>query len=71
MKKILHAQGFHVWKLVVDGYTTPNTPPTKRDGNKLNKNNSKAKGTILRSLLDSIFVKFMHCDSENYIWDKL
>jgi hypothetical protein len=34
-------------------------------------NNSKAKGTILSSLVDSIFVKVMHCDSAKDIWDKL
>jgi hypothetical protein len=40
-------------------------------GKKLNENNSKDKGTILSSLLDSIFIKVMHCDNEKDIWDKL
>jgi hypothetical protein len=35
MKTFLQAQGFDVWKSVVDGYTTPTTPPTDRDGKKL------------------------------------
>jgi hypothetical protein len=71
MKTFLQAQGFDVWKSVVDGYTTPTTPPTDRDGKKLNENNSKAKGTILSSLVDSVFVKVMHCDSAKDLWDKL
>jgi hypothetical protein len=48
MKNVLHVEGFDVWKSVVDGYTTPATPPTDIDGKKLNKKNSKAKSTILR-----------------------
>jgi hypothetical protein len=71
MKTFLQAQGFDVWKSIVDGYTTPATPPTDRDGKKLSENNSKDKGTILRSLVDSIFVKVMHCDSAKDLWDKL
>jgi hypothetical protein len=33
--------------------------------------NSKAKGTILRSLVESVFVKVMHCENEKNLWDKL
>jgi hypothetical protein len=71
MKTFLQAQGFDVWKSVVDGYTTPTTPPTDKDGKKLSENNSKAKGTILSSLDDSIFVKVMHCNTAKDLWDKL
>jgi len=49
----------------------PATPRTDKDGNKLNENNSKDKGTILRSLDDSVFVKVMHCKTTKDIWDKL
>jgi hypothetical protein len=52
MKTFLQSHLFHVWQSVVDGYTTPTTPPTDKDGKKLSKNNSKAKGTILSSLVD-------------------
>jgi hypothetical protein len=38
---------------------------------KLNENNSKAKGSILSSLDDSIFVKFMHFKTAKDLWDKL
>ena len=51
MKKILQAHGFDVWKSIVDGYTSPATPPTIRYGKKLSENNSKAKGTIVSSLV--------------------
>jgi hypothetical protein len=71
MKTFLQAHGFDVWKSVVDGYTTPATPPTDKDGKKLSENNSKDKGTILSSLVDSVFVKVMHCDTAKDLWDKL
>jgi hypothetical protein len=41
MKTYIQAHGFDVWKAVVDGYTTPTTPPTDRDGKKLSENNSR------------------------------
>jgi hypothetical protein len=47
------------------------TPSTDKDGKKLRENNSKAKGTILSSLDDSIFVKVMHCKTTKDLWDKL
>jgi hypothetical protein len=71
MKNNLQTQGFDVWKSVVDGYSAPVTPPTNKHGKKLSENNSKDKGTILSSLVDSVFVKVMHCDSAKYLWDKL
>ena len=71
MQTFLHAQGFDVWQIVADGYATPTTPPTNKDGNKLNKNNSKSKCTILSSLDDSIFVKVMHFKTAKDIWDKI
>jgi hypothetical protein len=37
MKTFLQAQGFDVWKSVVDGYKAPTTPPTDKDGKKLKK----------------------------------
>jgi hypothetical protein len=71
MKTFLHEQGFDVLQFVVDEYKESSTPPIDRDGNKLNRKNSKDKGTIMRSLVDSLFVKVMHCDSAKDIWDKL
>jgi hypothetical protein len=46
-------------------------PQIDKDGNKLEEKNSKAKGTILNSLVNSVFVKVMHCDSAKDLWDKL
>ena len=71
MNFFLQAQGFDVWKSVVDGYTTPTTPPIDRNGKKLNEKNSKAKGTILSSLVDSEFVKVIHCHSAKYLQAKI
>jgi hypothetical protein len=71
METFLQTQGFDVWQSVVDGYTTPATPPTEKYGIKLNEINSKAKDTILISLDNSFFVKVMHCRTTKDIWDKL
>jgi hypothetical protein len=70
MKNFLQTHGFDVWKLVVDRYMIHATPPTEKYGNKHGDNNLKAKGTILSCLVDSLFVKVMHCDSANDIWYK-
>jgi hypothetical protein len=56
---------------VVDGYKEPSIPPTNENGRKLNLNNSKAKNSLLNGLVDSIYVKFVHCNSTKNIWDKL
>jgi hypothetical protein len=47
------------------------TPPIDNDGKKLSQNNSRDKNVILNGLVDSIYVKVMHCDSAKDIWDKL
>jgi hypothetical protein len=56
-------------KSVVDGYTTPSTPPIDRYGKKLIEK-SKDKGTIMSSVVDLVFVKVMHCDNVKDLWDK-
>jgi hypothetical protein len=71
MKTYTQAQGFDVWQVVVDGYTTPTPPPTYRDRNKLSENNLKATNAILNDLYHSVYVKFMHHDSSKDIWEKL
>jgi hypothetical protein len=71
MKTYIQAQGFEVWKSIVDGYKEPVIPPTNENGRKLKLNNSKAKNAILNGLVDSVYVKVMHCISAKEIWDKL
>jgi hypothetical protein len=71
MKTYVQEQRFDVWKSVVDGYKEPPTPPIVNDENKISQNNSRAKNDILNHLVDSVYVKFMHCDSVKKIWDKL
>jgi hypothetical protein len=71
MKTYVQAQGFEVWKSIVDGYKEPVVPPTNENGRKLSLNNSKAKNAILNGLVDSVYVKVMHCSSTKEIWDKL
>jgi hypothetical protein len=58
-------------KSVVDGYKEPVIPPTNENGRKLSLNNSKSKNALLNHLVDSIYVKVMHCISTKDIWDKL
>jgi hypothetical protein len=71
MKTYVQAQGFDVWKSVVDGYTTPTTPPPDRDRNKLSEKHSRDKNNILNGLYESVYNKVMLCDSAKEIWDKL
>ena len=71
MKTYVQAQGFDVWKSVVDGYKYPATPPIEDNGKNLSINNSKAKNDIMNGLVDSIYVKAMHCNSAKEILDKL
>ena len=71
MKTYIQAQGFQVWKSIVDGYTAPTVPPTNDKAVKLDENNSKAKNALLNGLSDTVFTKVAHCKSAKEIWDKL
>jgi hypothetical protein len=48
MNTYIQAQGFQVWKSIVDGYTAPTIPPTNDKAVKLGENNSKAKNALLK-----------------------
>jgi hypothetical protein len=50
---------------------TPTTPPTNIYGKNLSEKNSKANNVILNGLVNSIYVKVMHCDFAKDVWDKL
>jgi hypothetical protein len=71
MKTYIQAQGFQVWKSIVDGYTSPAVPPTNDKVVKLGENNSKAINALLNGLSDTVFTKVAHCKSAKEIWDKL
>jgi hypothetical protein len=71
MKTYVQAQGFEVWKSVVDGYKEPIILPTNDNGRKLSMNNSKENNSLMNGLGDSVYVKVMHCSSAKDIWDKL
>jgi hypothetical protein len=71
MKTYIQAQGFQVWQLIVDGYTTPAVPPTNDKAVKLSENNSKARIALLNGLSDTVFTKVAHCKSAKEIWDNL
>ena len=71
MKTYVHAQGFEVWKSVVDGYKELTVPSTNGNGKKLSLNNSKSTNALMNGLCDSVCNKFIHCISAKEIWDKL
>jgi hypothetical protein len=71
MKKYVQAHGFDIWKSVVEGYKDPKTPPIDNNGKKLSQNNSRAKNAILNGLVDSVYIKVIHCDYVKKIWNKL
>jgi hypothetical protein len=70
MKTYVQAQGFSVWKSIVDGYKETSTPPIDNDGKKLRKSNLRDKNAILNGLVDSVYVKVMHYDFAKDIWEK-
>jgi hypothetical protein len=71
MKTYIQAQGFQVWKSIVDGYTAPIVPLTNEKAMKLDENNSKSKNALLNCLSDTVFTKVSHCKSAKDIWDKI
>ena len=71
MSVFFQAQGIDVWQEVVNVYNVPTTLPIDNIGGKLHEGNSKEMNAILSGLIDSVFVKVMHCESAKEIWDKL
>ena len=71
MKTYVQAHGFDVWREVVDGYNALATPPTYKDGKKLEDNDSRAINVILNGFNESIYTKVVHYESTKEIWDKL
>ena len=71
MKTYVQAQGFGVWREVVDGYKALSTPPTDKDGKKLEESDSRDKKIILNGLSKSIYTKVWHYESAKEIWEKM
>ena len=71
MRLFLQDQGVNVWKVVVNRYNVPATPPIDQAAKKLYEDNSNAMNAILSGLAETIFVKVMHCEIVKEIWDKL
>ena len=71
MRVFLQAQRIDVWQAVVNGYNVPTTLPIDNTRRKIYEGKSKAMNAILSGLVESIFVKVMHCESAKEIWDKL
>jgi hypothetical protein len=58
---------FYVWQSVVDGYTTPTTPPTDIVGKKICNENSREVNFILEGFKNYICVKVIHFKSSKEI----
>ena len=71
MKGYIHAQGFEIWKYVVDGYKEITVPSTNERAIKLGKNDSKATNALLNGVCESIYTKVIHCKFARDIWDKI
>jgi hypothetical protein len=71
MKLFLQSQRVDVWQAMLNEYKAPEIVPTDAAGKKLYESNSKAMYAILGGLASSEFVKVMHCESVNDLWDKL
>jgi hypothetical protein len=64
MENYIKAQGFDVWKSILHGYKAPSTPPTDRDGNKLEENDSRDRNTIENGVDQSIHTNIMQFEYE-------
>lgn len=51
------------------GYTAPQNPPSTADEKKAFESNGKAMNAILCGLSESEFVKVLHCDIAQAMWD--
>ena len=71
MRVFLQAQGIDVWQVVVNGYNVPASLPISNAGRNIYEGNSKEMNAILSILVESVFVKVMHCETAKEIWDKL
>lgn len=71
MKTYIMSLGFDVYMSLVNGYTPPSQPPTDPDGKRAFENNAKAMNAILCGLSEFEFVKVMHCESAQTMWEKL
>jgi hypothetical protein len=71
MKTYIQAQGFEIWKFVVDGYKEPVVLSKNERAIKLGQNNSKATNALLNGLFELVYTKVIHCKSAKEIWDKL
>ena len=71
MKTYLVTLGFDIWESMMAGYTTPITPPIDASTKNLSENNAKVMNSILCNLLESEFVKVMHCVLSKDIWENI
>ena len=60
MKTYIQAQGFEIWKSIVDGYKEPTILPTSERAIKLDQNNFKDTNALLNGLGESVYTKVMN-----------
>lgn len=71
MRAFLQAQGAEFWKAVVSRYDPPANPPIYNQGKKIYEDKSREMNAILSGLIETVFVRVMHCEITKEIWDKL
>ena len=67
MEVYLLAQGYEVWDIVKNGFTS--TPD--EEGKKNLVNDAKAKNIIISELIESAYHKVLGCKTAKNVWDKL
>lgn len=67
MSTYIMSLGLDVWRSVDTGYTIPSTHPTDVAAKRAFEINATNMNVILNGLLETIFVKVMHCDSAHKI----
>jgi uncharacterized lipoprotein YehR (DUF1307 family) len=70
MRTYLMSLGVDVWDVIETGYVKLVVLASKDDKLEF-KFNAKEMNSILSGLVEANFVKVMHCDSKNVMWDKL
>lgn len=70
MKAYVQGQGYDVWQSIMTSYKKPSTSPSDDAGKKIYDSNAKAMSSILNGLIDSAYVKVMHCKSAKEVWDR-
>ena len=63
--------GVGIWQSVINEYDVPDLLPIDLHGRRFYEQNAKAMDALLVGLIESEFIKVMHCKFAKQIYDKL